>query len=111
MRRGLTLVHPYDDEKVIAGQGTIALEMLAAQPELDVLVVPIGGGGIIAGHGAGGQGVEPGNRGGRRARPALSLDVLRDSKGWAASSAPPPSPTASRSRSPAGSPCRSCASW
>jgi threonine dehydratase len=47
--RGLTMVHPYDDEKVIAGQGTIALEMLEAWPELDVLVVPIGGGGIIAG--------------------------------------------------------------
>jgi threonine dehydratase len=48
-RRGLTLVHPYDDEQVIAGQGTIALEMLQAWPELDVLVVPIGGGGMIAG--------------------------------------------------------------
>jgi threonine dehydratase len=46
---GLTLVHPYDDEKVIAGQGTIALEMLADFPELDALVVPIGGGGMIAG--------------------------------------------------------------
>jgi threonine dehydratase len=48
-QRGLTMVHPYDDEKVIAGQGTIALEMLAAHPELDVLVVPIGGGGLISG--------------------------------------------------------------
>jgi threonine dehydratase len=47
--RGLTLVHPYDDEKVIAGQGTIALEMLAAHPELDTLVVAIGGGGLISG--------------------------------------------------------------
>lgn len=47
--RGLTLVHPYDDEKVIAGQGTIALEMLSDQPNLEVLVVPIGGGGMIAG--------------------------------------------------------------
>jgi threonine dehydratase len=47
--RSLVWVHPYDDEKVIAGQGTIALEMLAAQPELDVLIVPIGGGGMIAG--------------------------------------------------------------
>ena len=47
--RGLTMVHPYDDEHVIAGQGTIALEMLAAHPELDTLVVPIGGGGIISG--------------------------------------------------------------
>jgi len=48
-RRGLTLVHPYDDEKVIAGQGTIALEMLDAHPGLDALIVPIGGGGMIAG--------------------------------------------------------------
>jgi len=47
--RGLTLVHPYDDEKIIAGQGTLALEILAAHPELEVLVVPIGGGGLIAG--------------------------------------------------------------
>ncbi|PWT71433.1 MAG: threonine ammonia-lyase [Proteobacteria bacterium] len=48
-QRGFTMVHPYDDEQVIAGQGTIALEMLAAQPQLQVLVVPIGGGGMISG--------------------------------------------------------------
>jgi len=48
-RRSLTLVHPYDDENVIAGQGTIALEMLDAHPGLDALFVPIGGGGMIAG--------------------------------------------------------------
>jgi threonine dehydratase len=47
--RGLALVHPYDDEHVIAGQGTVALEMLATHPTLDVLVVPIGGGGLISG--------------------------------------------------------------
>jgi threonine dehydratase len=47
--RGLHFIHPYDDDKVIAGQGTIALEMLAAMPDLDMLVVPIGGGGLIAG--------------------------------------------------------------
>jgi len=47
--RGLTPVHPYDDEKVICGQGTIALEMLAVQPDLEALVVPIGGGGMISG--------------------------------------------------------------
>jgi threonine dehydratase len=57
--RGLTLVHPYDDEKVIAGQGTIALEMLAAQPDLEMLVVPIGGGGIIAGMAVAAKGVNP----------------------------------------------------
>ena len=47
--RGLVLVHPYDDPAVIAGQGTIALEMLADKPDLDTLVVPIGGGGLISG--------------------------------------------------------------
>jgi threonine dehydratase len=46
---GLTLIHPYDDPLVIAGQGTVGLEMLAAVPELDTLVVPIGGGGLISG--------------------------------------------------------------
>jgi threonine dehydratase len=47
---GLTLVHPYDDALVIAGQGTIALEMLAEAPDLEMLVIPIGGGGLIAGN-------------------------------------------------------------
>jgi threonine dehydratase len=46
---GLTFIHPYDDPLIVAGQGTIALEMLAAVPDLDVLVVPIGGGGLISG--------------------------------------------------------------
>jgi threonine dehydratase len=45
----LTFVHPYDDEDVAAGQGTIALEMLAAVPALDTLVIAVGGGGLIAG--------------------------------------------------------------
>jgi threonine dehydratase len=48
--RGLSFVHPYDDPKVIAGQGTIALEMLEEAPDLDMLVIPIGGGGLIAGN-------------------------------------------------------------
>jgi threonine dehydratase len=47
--RGWVLVHPYDDAAVIAGQGTIALEMLADCPGLDALVVPVGGGGLISG--------------------------------------------------------------
>jgi threonine dehydratase len=47
--RGLIWVHPYDDPHVIAGQGTIALEMLEEVPGLDVLVIPIGGGGLISG--------------------------------------------------------------
>ena len=49
VERGLTLVHPYNDEKIIAGQGTCGLEMLREVPELDALVVAIGGGGLIAG--------------------------------------------------------------
>jgi threonine dehydratase len=47
--QGLTYIHPYDDPMIIAGQGTIALEMLASVPDLDVLIVPIGGGGLISG--------------------------------------------------------------
>ena len=48
-RDGLTFIHPYDDPLVVAGQGTVALEMLEVQPSLDVLVVPVGGGGLIGG--------------------------------------------------------------
>lgn len=47
--QGLMLIHPYDDPLVIAGQGTVALEMLKAAPALDTLVIPIGGGGLISG--------------------------------------------------------------
>ena len=47
--RQLTLIHPYDDPFIIAGQGTVALEMLADCPDLDCLIVPIGGGGLISG--------------------------------------------------------------
>ena len=46
---GLALIHPYDDPAIIAGQGTIALELLAALPGLDTIVAPIGGGGLISG--------------------------------------------------------------
>ena len=45
----LTFVHPYDDEAIVAGQGTVGLEMLQAVPQLDTLVVAVGGGGLIAG--------------------------------------------------------------
>lgn len=58
-RRGMTLVHPYDDAKIIAGQGTVALEMLATVPELDTLVVPIGGGGLISGMAIAAHGIKP----------------------------------------------------
>ena len=57
--RNLVLVHPYDDPRVIAGQGTIALEMLDEQPDLDCLVIPIGGGGLIAGNAIAAKAVRP----------------------------------------------------
>jgi threonine dehydratase len=58
--RKLVWVHPYDDHRIIAGQGTIALEMLEDVPDLDVLVVPIGGGGLIAGNAIAAHAVRPG---------------------------------------------------
>jgi threonine dehydratase len=59
-KRKLSLVHPYDDEQVISGQGTVALEMLAREPRLEVLVVPVGGGGLIAGMAVAAKAVKPG---------------------------------------------------
>ena len=56
----LTFIHPYDDPGIIAGQGTIALEMLAAVPNLDVLLVPIGGGGLISGMAVAAKTLKPG---------------------------------------------------
>jgi threonine dehydratase len=47
--RGLTMIHPFDDPSVIAGQGTMGLEMLDVQPELDAVLIPLSGGGLIAG--------------------------------------------------------------
>ncbi len=58
-QRKLTLVHPYDDPQVMAGQGTLALEMLEQEPSLDTLVVPIGGGGLIAGVATAARGLKP----------------------------------------------------
>lgn len=60
--RGLTLIHPYDDPLIIAGQGTIAAEMLNAVPELEVLLVPIGGGGLISGIAVAAKAINPGIR-------------------------------------------------
>ena len=57
--RGLTFVHPYDDEKVIAGQGTIALEMLEAHPQLDMLCIAVGGGGLISGMAVAAKAIKP----------------------------------------------------
>jgi threonine dehydratase len=59
-QRGLTLVHPYDDLAVAAGQGTIALEMLAQQPQIDTLLVAVGGGGLISGVATAARALKPG---------------------------------------------------
>ncbi len=59
-REGLVFIHPYDDAAVMAGQGTLALELLEDAPELDTLVIPVGGGGLIAGCAVAAAGVKPG---------------------------------------------------
>ena len=56
---GLTFVHPYNDPAIIAGQGTVAIEMLKAAPDLDVLIVPIGGGGLISGMAVAAKAINP----------------------------------------------------
>jgi len=58
--QGLTFVHPFDDAAVIAGQGTIGIEMLRAQPELDTLVIAVGGGGLISGIATAVRALKPG---------------------------------------------------
>lgn len=57
--QGLVFVHPYDDEAIVAGQGTVGIEMLDAVPELDVIVVAVGGGGLIAGIAAAAKALKP----------------------------------------------------
>ena len=58
--QGLTFIHPYDDARVIAGQGTCALEMLEDVPQLDALIVPVGGGGLISGCAIAAKAMKPG---------------------------------------------------
>jgi threonine dehydratase len=57
--RNLVWVHPFDDPRIIAGQGTVAMEMLEDVPDLDVLIVPIGGGGLIAGNAIAARALRP----------------------------------------------------
>ena len=59
---GLTLVHPYDDPLIVAGQGTVGLEMLQAVPQLDTLVIAVGGGGLIGGIATAAKAMNPGIR-------------------------------------------------
>ena len=56
----LTFVHPYDDEAIVAGQGTVGLEMMEAEPGLDMLVIAVGGGGLIAGIATAAKALQPG---------------------------------------------------
>ncbi len=60
--RSLTFVHPFDEPDIIAGQGTVALEMLADAPDIDTLAIPIGGGGLISGMGTAAKALKPGLR-------------------------------------------------
>lgn len=57
--RGLTLVHPYDDEPIIAGQGTVGLEILEQAPEASAILCPVGGGGLLAGIGSAAAALRP----------------------------------------------------
>jgi threonine dehydratase len=57
--KGLVFVHPYDDAAVMAGQGTVALEMLREAPELDMLLIPLGGGGLMAGNAIAAKALKP----------------------------------------------------
>ncbi|MCA0215546.1 MAG: threonine ammonia-lyase [Proteobacteria bacterium] len=59
-QQGLVFVHPYDDEAIVAGQGTVGLEMLEAEPDLDALVIAVGGGGLIAGIATAARALKPG---------------------------------------------------
>ena len=58
-QQGLIFVHPYDDPDIVAGQGTVALEMLADVPDLDTLIVAIGGGGLMAGMATAAKAIKP----------------------------------------------------
>ena len=59
-QRNLTFVHPYDDEAIVAGQGTVGLEMLREVPDLDTIIVAVGGGGLIAGIAVAAKAIRPG---------------------------------------------------
>ncbi|MBM4426713.1 MAG: pyridoxal-phosphate dependent enzyme, partial [Chloroflexi bacterium] len=58
-KTGAAVIHPYDNERVIAGQGTAALELLADFPDLDVIITPVGGGGLLSGTSIAAKGIKP----------------------------------------------------
>jgi len=88
-REGLTIVHPYDDERIMAGQGTAALELIEDGGELDALLVPVGGGGLIAGCATAATALCPGVRV-IGVEPAASDDTARSFAAGERVSVPPP---------------------
>ena len=96
--RNLVWVHPYDDPAIIAGQGTVALEMLEEVPDLDVLIVPIGGGGLIAGCAIAARAKKPAIEIVGVEAALYPVDVERASMAATSRAAAPRSPKASRSR-------------
>jgi threonine dehydratase len=85
--QGLTFIHPYDDPLVIAGQGTCALEMLEDVPQLDALIIPVGGGGLISGCAIAAKAMKPAIQvyGAQSALYPAMFDAMKDI-------APPPAP-------------------
>jgi threonine dehydratase len=73
---GANVVHPYNDERVIAGQGTAALELLEEVPELDVIIAPVGGGGLLSGTSIAATTLQPGMRV-IAGEPAMADDAYR----------------------------------
>jgi len=76
---GATVVHPYNDERVIAGQGTAALELLDSIPDLDAVIAPVGGGGLLSGTSIAAKGLKPSIRI-IAAEPEMANDAYRSIK-------------------------------
>ncbi|HVT73574.1 MAG TPA: pyridoxal-phosphate dependent enzyme [Lacunisphaera sp.] len=88
-RTGATIVHPFDDLRVAAGQGTAALELLEDQPELDLILCPVGGGGLLSGTAVAAKAVRPGIRV-VGVEPALADDVAQSFRAGRRISIPTP---------------------
>ena len=100
LENGYVFVHPFDDPQIIAGAGTLGLEMLEDAPDLDTIVVPIGGGGLMSGNLDRRARGEAGHRADRGRSGALSVDEMRDRglphAAWAATRWPRASRSSSR---------------
>jgi threonine dehydratase len=79
LETGATVVHPYNDERVIAGQGTAALELLDSIPDLDAIIAPVGGGGLLSGTSIAAKGLKPNIRI-IAAEPEMADDAYRSMK-------------------------------